>query len=72
MKGVGLSIGGEFLAAALVAALGALLIARRSTWARDVVQLHWPSQRTREHVIVTLGTALLAVAAALAVEALTS
>ena len=58
------------LAAALVAALGVLLIVRRSTWAHDVMQRHWLSQRTRERVIVTLGVGLLAVAATLVVEAL--
>ncbi len=59
------------LAALLIGALGALLIARRSSWARDVMELHWLSQRTRERVIVTLGVGLLAVAVTVAVEALT-
>jgi hypothetical protein len=60
------------VAAAVFAALGVLLIARRSTWARDVVQLHWFSQRTSERVIVALGVALLAAAAVAAAAALTA
>ena len=54
----------------LVAALGGVLITRRTTWARDVLQLRFLPPALRERVIVALGGALVVIGVWTLVEAL--